>query len=79
MAPDSKAYKYVLDNWDSISKELKVHSWEDLYGLQHTAYRDMTSEKIADDFAERVFIAQPAIVDQRTATTPSPYHAALAA
>ena len=63
---DDSSRKLVLDNWSSISKQLKISSYDELLKLQHIAYRNMTSEKIADKFAEDVFATNPDIVNSLT-------------
>lgn len=51
---DTKAGSFVADNWENISAKLKVGSIDELAEKQHTAYRSMTSEAHADNFAADV-------------------------
>ncbi|HEX5447654.1 MAG TPA: hypothetical protein VFW90_00405 [Candidatus Saccharimonadales bacterium] len=73
MKVDSNARKYVEENWDDISKAFHITSFEELLNLQHSAYRSMSGERHADNFAESVFVGQPAIIDQMAAPSLEPY------
>jgi hypothetical protein len=74
MNVDSSAQKYVEENWKDISETFHLASREELLNLQHLAYRGMTAEKHADNFAESVFVGQPTIIDKMTAPSIEPYH-----
>lgn len=64
MQAGSVANNRLREDWPRISSELDVTRLSELYGKQHTAYRDMTSEKVADSFAMEVLAARHDLVDQ---------------
>jgi len=64
--PESAGSKYVEHNWESIQVEHGIDSRDDLIAMQSRAYRNLTSETIADNFAADVFAIDPQLVDMLT-------------
>ncbi len=66
MSEGTRANTFVQKNWDAIHDSLGVATMEELLQKQHDAYRDMTSETFADDFAASVLAMNPVLLDQMT-------------
>jgi hypothetical protein len=64
MTEGSVAHKFIDENWDEISSRLGVRSVGDLLEKQHVAYRSMSSEAHADDFADLILRMNPTMIDQ---------------
>jgi hypothetical protein len=62
--PESKASRFVADRWEDISSHFGIASNDDLIALQGIAYRNLTSEQIADNFAADVFDMHPTLKQQ---------------
>ncbi|HUC89953.1 MAG TPA: hypothetical protein VMR45_04070 [Patescibacteria group bacterium] len=61
----SSAARQALDAiFPSIASKLGIQTFDQLIELQHRAYRNLTSEKRADDFAARCLAANPALRDR---------------
>ena len=63
MTEGTNAHRFILDNWDAIQLKYGVASIGELLTLQHEAHRNMTSERIADNFAADVFVVDPSLKD----------------
>jgi len=62
--PNSPAGKYVRENWETISAEHGVATITELAELKNAAHRSMTSEAFADNFAARVLVYEPTLLEQ---------------
>lgn len=73
MKEGSSANEYVKSKWTLISDHLGINTLGELYEMQHVSYRNMTSEKLADDFAAQVLTLNPVLVDQLTGPNRAEY------
>jgi hypothetical protein len=64
MRAGSAANNRLREDWPAISSGFGVTTLAELYGIQHTAYRNMTSERVADSFAVEIFALRRDLVDQ---------------
>lgn len=64
--PTSELRQRVDQHWDELSSKHGVESVEELVGVQGEAYRNLTSETVADNFATDVFATNPQLYDQLT-------------
>ena len=71
--PDSKVRKAVDAQWPQVQSSLQVGSMDELITMQAVAYRGMTSETIAGNFATDVFAMEPVMMDQLMRPTVEPY------
>ncbi len=60
--PDSAESIWFEKEWQNQAKRHGVETREELIDMQSTAYRNMTSEKIADGFAADVFATNPLLL-----------------
>ena len=66
MTEGTPARELVESRWSEVQEKYDVNSIDELLELQHAAYRDMTSEKVADNFAADVFGVNPELVGALT-------------
>lgn len=71
--PNSNIRKQIDANPVAVFAHLGVSDMDELIEKQARAYRNMTSERIADDFARDVFLVNPQLRDQMTRDTVEPY------
>lgn len=70
---DSPVRQNVLENWDEVQTRTGAQSMDELITMTAVAYRGMTSETIADNFASDVFAVNPHMYDQLAQPTVDPY------
>jgi hypothetical protein len=62
MTPGTPARELVDNKWSEVQSTLDVETIGDLLEIQHAAHRNMTSERIADNFATDVFASNPELI-----------------
>lgn len=73
IAIDSPIRQQVEQHWDEVSQRTGAGSIDELISMQSIAYRSMTSEAHADNFAADVFLANPQLYDQLSQQSVEPY------
>lgn len=64
MDPTSELRQRVDEHWDELAREHNVSDIHGLAEIQGVAYRNLTSERVADNFATDVFDVNPQLYGQ---------------